>query len=79
MGAMNGEEKWVESIAQLLEACDSGIPDPVREEDKPFLMCIEDVFSIEGRGTVVTGRVERGIIKKMEAVSYTHLTLPTKA
>jgi len=46
MGAMNGEEKWVESIAQLLEACDNGIPDPVREEDKPFLMCIEDVFSI---------------------------------
>ena len=73
MGAMNGEEKWVESIAQLLEACDNGIPDPVREEDKPFLMCIEDVFSIEGRGTVVTGRVERGIIKKMEEVEIVGL------
>ena len=73
MGAMNGEEKWVESIAQLLEACDSGIPDPVREEDKPFLMCIEDVFSIEGRGTVVTGRVERGISKKMDEVEIVGL------
>ncbi len=73
MGAMNGEEKWVESIAQLLEACDNGVPDPVREEDKPFLMCIEDVFSIEGRGTVVTGRVERGIIKKMEEVEIVGL------
>ena len=73
MGAMNGEEKWVESIAQLLEACDNGIPDPVREEDKPFLMCIEEVFSIEGRGTVVTGRVERGIIKKMDEVEIVGL------
>ncbi|MAE31524.1 MAG: elongation factor Tu [Verrucomicrobiales bacterium] len=73
MGAMNGEEKWVESIAQLLEACDNGIPDPVRDEDKPFLMCIEDVFSIEGRGTVVTGRVERGIIKKMDEVEIVGL------
>ena len=73
MGAMNGEETWVESIAQLLEACDNGIPDPVREEDKPFLMCIEDVFSIEGRGTVVTGRVERGIIKKMDEVEIVGL------
>ncbi|MBO56877.1 MAG: elongation factor Tu [Verrucomicrobiales bacterium] len=73
MGAMNGEEKWVESIAQLLEACDNSIPDPVREEDKPFLMCIEDVFSIEGRGTVVTGRVERGIIKKMDKVEIVGL------
>jgi len=73
MGAMNGEEKWVESIAQLLEACDNSIPDPVREEDKPFLMCIEDVFSIEGRGTVVTGRVERGIIKKMDEVEIVGL------
>ena len=73
MGAMNGEEKWVESIAQLLEAWDYRIPDPGREEDKPFLMCIEDVFSIEGRGTVVTGRVERGIIKKMDKVEIVGL------
>ena len=50
-------------IKELLEACDNYIPDPVREIDKPFLMPIEDVFSISGRGTVVTGRVERGIIK----------------
>ena len=72
-GAMAGEEKWTDAIAKLLEACDNGIPDPVREEDKPFLMCIEDVFSIEGRGTVVTGRVERGIIKKMEEVEIVGL------
>ena len=72
-GAMAGEEKWTDAIAKLLEACDNGIPDPVREEDKPFLMCIEDVFSIEGRGTVVTGRVERGIIKKMSEVEIVGL------
>ena len=59
-GALDGEEKWVNASAEFLEAGDKGVPDPVREEDKPFLMCIEDVFSIEGRGTVVTGRVERG-------------------
>jgi len=56
------------AIADLLEALDTFIPEPVREIDKPFLMCIEDVFNIEGRGTVVTGRVERGILKKMEEV-----------
>ena len=72
-GALDGEEKWVKAIGDLLEACDNGVPDPVREEDKPFLMCIEDVFSIEGRGTVVTGRVERGIIKKMDAVEIVGL------
>ena len=72
-GALDGEEKWVKAIADLLEACDNGVPDPVREEDKPFLMCIEDVFSIEGRGTVVTGRVERGIIKKMDEVEIVGL------
>jgi elongation factor Tu len=67
-GALDGEEKWVNAIGELLEACDNGVPDPVREEDKPFLMCMEDVFSIEGRGTVVTGRVERGILKKMSEI-----------
>lgn len=72
-GALDGEEKWVNAIGELLEACDNGVPDPVREEDKPFLMCIEDVFSIEGRGTVVTGRVERGIIKKMDEVEIVGL------
>jgi len=61
------------AIADLLDALDSFIPDPVREIDKPFLMCIEDVFTIEGRGTVVTGRVERGILKKMEEVEIVGL------
>jgi elongation factor Tu len=61
------------AIADLLEALDTFVPDPVREIDKPFLMCIEDVFNIEGRGTVVTGRVERGVIKKMEEVEIVGL------
>ena len=72
-GALDGEEKWVNAIGELLEACDNRVPDPAREEDKPFLMCMEDVFSIEGRGTVVTGRVERGIIKKMDEVEIVGL------
>ena len=54
------------SIKELIKACDEHIPDPPREEDKDFLMCIEDTFIIEGRGLVATGRVERGILKKME-------------
>ncbi len=66
--ALNGEEKWEKTIGELIDALDSEIPDPVRDIDKPFLMAIEDVFSIKGRGTVVTGRVERGIIKTGEEV-----------
>jgi elongation factor Tu len=66
--ALNGDAKWEASIQQLMEALDSKIPDPVRDIDKPFLMAIEDVFSIKGRGTVVTGRVERGVIKVSEPV-----------
>ena len=66
--ALNGEEKWENSIGELIQALDTQIPDPVRDIDKPFLMAIEDVFSIKGRGTVVTGRVERGIIKTGEEV-----------
>jgi elongation factor Tu len=66
--ALNGEPKWEEQIGKLLEALDSYIPEPVRDIDKPFLMAIEDVFSIKGRGTVVTGRVERGIVKTGEEV-----------
>ena len=66
--AMAGTPEGEKAIADLLDACDSFIPEPVREGDKPFLMCIEDVFNIEGRGTVVTGRVERGVLKKMEEV-----------
>jgi elongation factor Tu len=66
--ALNGEEKWENSITELIAALDSDIPEPVRAIDKPFLLAIEDVFSIKGRGTVVTGRVERGIVKTGEEV-----------
>jgi elongation factor Tu len=66
--ALNGDEKWEKSITELLAALDSYIPEPQREIDKPFLMAIEDVFSIKGRGTVATGRIERGIIKVNEEV-----------
>jgi elongation factor Tu len=66
--ALNGDPKWEEQIGNLLDALDSYIPEPVRAIDKPFLMAIEDVFSIKGRGTVVTGRVERGIVKTGEDV-----------
>src|SRR3979411_2112060 len=60
LGALNGEEKWEKQVDALMEAVDKSIPQPVRELDKPFLMPIEDIFSIQGRGTVVTGRIERG-------------------
>ena len=66
--ALNGDAKWEESIGELLDALDSDIPEPVRDIDKPFLMAIEDVFSIKGRGTVVTGRIERGVVKVGEEV-----------
>jgi elongation factor Tu len=66
--ALNGDPKWEATIAELLEALDTYIPEPVREIDKPFLMAIEDIFSIKGRGTVATGRIERGIIKVNEEV-----------
>jgi elongation factor Tu len=66
--ALNGDPKWEPSIKALLEALDSYIPEPVRDIDKPFLMAIEDVFSIKGRGTVATGRIERGVIKVGEEV-----------
>jgi len=66
--ALNGDPKWEASITELIAALDSEIPEPVRDVDKPFLMAIEDVFSIKGRGTVVTGRVERGIVKTGEEV-----------
>ncbi len=60
--ALEGDEKWVQSVLDLMEAVDEWIPDPVRDRDKPFLMPIEDVFTITGRGTVVTGRAERGTL-----------------
>ncbi len=61
LGALNGEEKWVNTVVELMEAVDSWIEEPIREVDKPFLMPIEDVFSITGRGTVATGRIETGV------------------
>ncbi|CAN2232985.1 TufB GTPases - translation elongation factors [actinobacterium SCGC AAA044-D11] len=66
--ALEGDAKWVESIMELMKAVDSFIPQPAREIDKPFLMPVEDVFTITGRGTVVTGRIERGIVKVNEEV-----------
>src|SRR6185295_1870606 len=61
--ALEGDAEWVTKIDELMAACDQYIPEPVRDTDKPFLMPIEDVFSITGRGTVVTGRVEQGKIE----------------
>ena len=61
--ALNGDEKWGASIGELMDAVDNYIPQPERDVDKPFLMPVEDVFTITGRGTVITGRIERGIIK----------------
>ena len=68
LGALNGEEKWEKQIDALMEAVDKSVPQPAREMDKPFLMPIEDIFSIQGRGTVVTGRIERGKVKVGEEV-----------
>jgi len=66
--AMNGDEKWADSIMELMDAVDEYIPQPERDTDKPFLMPVEDVFTITGRGTVITGRIERGIVKSGETV-----------
>jgi len=68
INAINGDPKWVEEFMKLYEALDTYIPEPVREVDKPFLLPVEDVFSITGRGTVATGRIERGIVKVGEEV-----------
>jgi elongation factor Tu len=67
--ALQGEEKWEKTIGDLIAALDSYIPEPQRDIDKPFLMAVEDVFSIKGRGTVATGRIERGIIKVNDEVA----------
>jgi elongation factor Tu len=80
--ALEGTQEWVDKIGELLAAVDNYIPEPVRETDKPFLMPIEDVFTIEGRGTVVTGRVERGTHKINEPIEIvgirpTHKTVVT--
>ena len=66
--ALQGDEKWGEKIVELMNAVDENVPEPVRDVDKPFLMPIEDVFSITGRGTVVTGRIERGVINVNDTV-----------
>ncbi len=68
LGGLNADPKWVDSIMQLMDAVDTFIPIPPREVDKPFLMPVEDVFSITGRGTVATGRIERGVINSGEEV-----------
>jgi elongation factor Tu len=74
LGGLNGEAQWEKSIDDLMEAVDTYVPIPPRITDKPFLMPIEDIFSIQGRGTVVTGRIETGICKvgeEMEIVGFT--------
>jgi elongation factor Tu len=73
LGALNGEPQWEKTVDELMEAVDNYIPLPERVVDKPFIMPIEDIFSIQGRGTVVTGRIERGICKvgeEMEIVGF---------
>jgi len=68
LGALNGEQKWVDTVMELMEAVDAWIEEPLREVDKDFLMPIEDVFSITGRGTVATGRIETGVANTGDAV-----------
>ena len=68
LGALNGEEKWVESVRQLMHAVDEYIPTPERDEAKPFLMAVEDTMTISGRGTVATGRIERGTLHVSDAL-----------
>ena len=68
LGALNGEEKWVNTVLELMEAVDTWIEEPPRDTEKDFLMPIEDVFSITGRGTVATGRIETGIINSGDPV-----------
>jgi elongation factor Tu len=76
--ALEGDETWGKSIMELMDAVDSFIPEPPRDIDKPFLMPIEDVFTITGRGTVVTGRVERGIVKVNEEIEIVGIRPTTK-
>jgi elongation factor Tu len=78
LGALEGNEKWEKKIDELMAAVDSYIPEPARDIDKPFLMPIEDVFSITGRGTVVTGRAEQGVIKVGEQVEIVGIR-PTRS
>jgi len=73
LGALNGEPKWEEKVLELMDAVDEYIPEPQRDIDKPFLMPIEDIFSITGRGTVVTGRIEQGVIHTGDPVEIVGL------
>ena len=66
--ALEGDAKWGDALMELMNAVDTFIPTPARDVDKPFLMPVEDVFTITGRGTVITGRIERGIVKVNEEV-----------
>ena len=68
LGALNGVKEWEDKVMELMDACDNWIQEPVRDKDKPFLMPVEDVFSITGRGTVATGRIETGVVKVGDAV-----------
>ena len=78
LGALNGEQQWIDKIMELMDAVDNYIPTPERAVDQPFLMPIEDVFTITGRGTVVTGRVERGLVKVGEEVEIVGIRPTTK-
>ena len=79
LGALNGEAEWVEKVMELMDAVDNWIPLPPRDIDKPFLMPVEDVFSITGRGTVATGRIETGIIKVGDEVQILGLGADKKS
>lgn len=74
MKALEGDAKYQEAIVEMFETIDEYIPTPERDTDKPFLMPVEDVFSITGRGTVATGRVERGVVKVQEELEIVGLT-----
>jgi elongation factor Tu len=76
--ALDGDPKWVAAVQELMDSVDENVPEPVRELDKPFLMPIEDVFTITGRGTVVTGRVERGKLKVNSEVEVVGIRPPQK-
>jgi elongation factor Tu len=78
LGALNGEPQWEDKVMELMEAVDTWIPIPPRDNEKPFLMPVEDVFSITGRGTVATGRVERGMLKVSEEVEIVGIKEETR-
>ncbi|MCA0982334.1 MULTISPECIES: elongation factor Tu [Exiguobacterium] len=78
LGALNGEAQWEEKVMELMNAVDEYIPEPVRDTDKDFMMPVEDVFSITGRGTVATGRVERGVLRVNDEIEIVGLTEETK-